>query len=117
MATSTIKRTANVNDVQHKYINSDSLIKPLDTSGYVDSFEVVGKNALITFRGQDRDHTVDEVFLQIPEGHRCGGDRYYAGNINGTGVIVKMQSNGNVSVWSSNPPHGRIVVQIPYMID
>lgn len=117
MATSTIKRTANVNDVKHKYLDTSLITKPLDTSGYVCSFEKIGKNALITFRGQDRDHTVDEVFLQIPEGYRCGGDRYYAGIIGSTGVIIFMGSNGNVSIWSSNPPHGRIVVQIPYMID
>ena len=117
MATSTIKRTANVDDVQHVFIDTGTLIKPLDTESTYCSFEKVGKCALITFRGQSRNHTENEVFLQVPEGYRCSGDRYYAGIIGNTGVTILMQSNGNVRVWSSNPSSGRLVVQMPYIID
>lgn len=116
MATSTIKRTANVNDVRHVYINTGTLITPLDQDDTYCTFEKVGKNVLVGFRGKKRDHTEDEVFLQIPEGYRSDCDRYYSGTIGSAGVIIFMKANGDVSVWSSNPPHGRLVVQLPYMI-
>lgn len=116
MATSTIKRTANVNDVKHEYINTDLLTTPLDTEA-VCSFERTGKNVLITFRGSGRSHAENEVFLQIPEGYRSDTTKYYAGVIGSTGTIIQMQTNGNVIIWSPNPASGRLVVQLPYMID
>ena len=116
MATSTIKRTANINDVQHQYINTGLLTTPLDTEA-VCTFERIGKNALITFRGSNRSHAENEVFLQIPSGYRSGTNNYYAGVIGSSGAIIQMKTNGDVIVWSTNPSSGRLVVQLPYMID
>lgn len=86
----------------HKYISSSIIARPLDDEGVALSFESYGKLRQITFRGKGRAHTEDEVFLVIPEGHRPGGDRYFIGSIGGTGVVVRMQSTGNVSIYSIN---------------
>ena len=117
MATSTIKTTANVDDVLHITISGSNLEKPLDTEDTICSFERIGKNALITFRGKNRSHAENEVFLKIPEGYRCSANRYYAGIIGTTGAIILMKANGDVSVWSTSPPNGRLTVQMPYMIN
>ena len=110
--------TALNSKVTHTYFSGDSLVTPLDTSSMFKSFETVGKNVCITFRGQDRSHTENEVFMQIPTGYRPGGDRYFPIVINPNGVAVGiMKANGDVQVWSSNPPYGRIVCMLSYMAD
>ena len=108
---------AAASDVTHVYRDVNLIGHPLDTSSYVISFETVGKNIYITFRGDSRAHTVDEVFMVIPEGYRSGGDRYFPAAINNTACGVLMQSNGNVSIWTSNPASGRIFLAMSYCIE
>ena len=104
--------------VTHIYFDSNNLITPLDSSSTVKTFETVGKNVCITFRGEDRSHTENETFMQIPTGYRPGGDRYFPIVINPGGVAVGiMKKNGDVQIWSSNPPYGRIICMLSYMAD
>jgi hypothetical protein len=108
---------AAVSDVKHAYIDTGLIGHPLDTSSYYISFETVGKNVYITFRGDSRAHTADEVFMVIPEGYRSGGDRYFPAAINNEACGVLMQSNGNVSIWTNNPASGRIFLSMSYCIE
>jgi hypothetical protein len=108
---------AAASDVTHVYRDVNLIGHPLDTSSYVISFETVGKNVYITFRGDSRAHTADEVFMEIPEGYRSGGDRYFPAAINNTACGVLMQSNGNVSIWTNNPASGRIFLAMSYCIE
>ena len=108
---------AAASDVTHVYINTGLIGHPLDTSSYVISFETVGKNVYITFRGDSRAHAENEVFMVIPEGYRSGGDRYFPAAINNTACGVLMKSNGNVSIWTNNPASGRIFLSMSYCIE
>ena len=108
---------AAVSDVTHAYINTGLIGHPLETSSYFISFETVGKNVYITFRGESRTHAEDEVFLVIPAGYRSGGDRYFPAAINNVACGVVMRSNGNVSIWTPNPPSGRIFLSMAYCIE
>ena len=108
---------AAASDVTHVYINTGLIGHPLDTSSYVISFETVGKNVYITFRGESRAHAEDEVFLVIPAGYRSGGDRYFPAAINNTACGVVMRSNGNVSIYTTNPSSGRLYLSMSYCIE
>lgn len=108
---------AAVSEVTHMYIDASLIDFPLDTSSYFISFETVGKNAYITFRGESRAHAENEVFMVIPEGFRSAGTRFFPAVINNVGCGVVMNSNGNVSIWSPNPPSGRIFLAMSYCIE
>ena len=108
---------AAASDVTHVYRDVNLIGHPLDTSSYAITFETVGKNVYITFRGDIRAHTMDEVFMVIPEGYRSGGNRYFPAAINNTACGVQMQRNGNVSIWSNNPGSGRIYLAMSYCIE
>lgn len=101
-------------NIVHKFINTDTLLSPLDTTSTFKSFETIGKNIYISFRGAVRSHTEGEIFLQIPEGYRPPGDRYFVLMIGATSGIGKMESNGDVSIWSTSPPSGRIACMLSY---
>lgn len=108
---------AAVSDVTHVYRDISLISLPLDTSSYFISFETVGKNVYITFRGESRAHAENEVFMVIPEGFRSGVTRYFPAAINNTACGVIMDINGNVSIWSSNPQSGRIFLAMSYCIE
>lgn len=108
---------AAASDVRHVYVDTGLIGLPLDTSSYYTSFETVGKNVYINFRGESRTHAENEVFMVIPEGYRSGGDRYFPAAINNTACGVVMRSNGNVSIWSPNPASGRIFLSMSYCIE
>ena len=107
-------------NVTHTYYSGDLLVTPLDTSSTVKSFEKIGKNIYITMRGDDRAHTENETFMVLPSGYRPGGDRYFPiviSSSNGGFATGIMKANGDVQIWSSNPPYGRIIIMLSYAAD
>lgn len=105
-------------NIVHQAIDAAYLTTPLDTTSTVKTFERIGKNIYITFRGADRSHSENETFIQIPAGYRPSGDRYFPIIINPGGIAVGiMKANGDVQVWSSNPPYGRIICMLSYAAD
>lgn len=61
-----------------------------------------GKLRTISFRGQNRVHVEDEVFLTLPASDRPIANVFTTANVGDKSVAVIIGANGNVSIYSLN---------------
>ena len=62
-----------------------------------------GKLRILTFQGVGRAHTEDEVLMTLPTQHRpLGGAIYAPGTVGGTAVEVRINTNGQVTLFIAN---------------